>query len=168
MKILSHRNCPPYSILKKVTSISLLRSCSYQGNVAQLVRDCYGHAGGSEALQKYMTEVYKLSYTQDPDYAKLRKIFKDQLSGRDPRKTLEWLPVAQAVMPVKRASENGAPVPAAKRFCEVSPVPAAKKFCKVPVNPVIHCVSWRMVQLPMPAAMVCKVGFIPGELLVVQ
>lgn len=49
-----------------------------------------------------MAEVYKLQYTDVPPYSKLRRMFEDQLRGRDPKRTLEWLhPKAKPAKPIK-------------------------------------------------------------------
>lgn len=42
-------------------------------------------------LKSYMEEAYKLEYADKPPYSKLQEIFLDQLHGRDPVKTLEWI-----------------------------------------------------------------------------
>lgn len=56
------------------------------------MKDCFGSSSSSyKFLLDYMTKVYKLNYTDTPLYSVLRKIFTDQLKGRDPKKTLEWL-----------------------------------------------------------------------------
>lgn len=81
--------------------IMLCASFRYHGDAAKLVRDCYG-SNGSKALQNYMAEVYKLQYTDMPPYSKLKRIFEDQLRGRDPKRTLEWLhPKAKPAKPIK-------------------------------------------------------------------
>ena len=56
-----------------------------------MLRDCFRSDSPPEFLAVYMTEVYKLEYTQAPDYSKLARLFTRQLQGRDPRKTLEWM-----------------------------------------------------------------------------
>lgn len=85
----------------------------YKGNAPKLVKDCFGSGSGSKALQGYMSEVYKLGYSAKPPYEKLHKFFKDQLSGRNPVKTLEWLTPAK---PVKHALDDEGPsVPVVKR-----------------------------------------------------
>ena len=56
------------------------------------MKDCFGSTSGNfKFLLDYMTEVYKLNYADTPPYSVLGKIFIDQLKGRDPKKTLEWL-----------------------------------------------------------------------------
>lgn len=43
-----------------------------------------------------MTEVYKLTYIEKPDYNKLKTLFTNQLKNRDPTKSLEWLSSVQS------------------------------------------------------------------------
>lgn len=68
----------------------------YQKKVEKLMKDCFGSAHNTKFLQEYMSEVYKLDYTETPDYIKLKWIFTKQLHGRDPTKTLEWLAPAKS------------------------------------------------------------------------
>ena len=52
--------------------------------------DCFGPSS-PKYLRTYMEEIYKLGYSDKPPYSKLRIIFQNQLHGRDPTKTLEWV-----------------------------------------------------------------------------
>lgn len=63
----------------------------YKENVEKLITDCFV-TSNPKFLLSYMKEVYKLGYSETPNYPKLMKIFTDQLHGCDPTETLEWLP----------------------------------------------------------------------------
>jgi len=66
--------------------------CRYKGHVGTLMTDCFGSAKNSpKFLQTYMNDVYKLGYTDAPQYSKLRGIIQNHLSGRDATRTLEWI-----------------------------------------------------------------------------
>lgn len=62
-----------------------------------MVKECF-NSTGPLYLEKYMSAVYQLEYTEKPLYKQLKKLFSDHLGSHDPTKTLEWLP---AVAPSK-------------------------------------------------------------------
>ena len=54
--------------------------------------DCFRSARPiPQFLELYMTQVYKLQYSDSPDFSQFKKIFEDHLNGRDPSISLEWM-----------------------------------------------------------------------------
>ena len=69
--------------------------CRYHGDAVGLVKACFGDVPPPSSLRAYMDAVYRLGYTDRPDYDKLKELFTKELKGLgcrgDGRDSLDWI-----------------------------------------------------------------------------
>ena len=66
---------------------------------------CFDGPATPSCLEQYMKSVYSLSYTVEPNYAKLKSLFKDELKSRgmkDDGAGLDWVSGSSLVAGSKR------------------------------------------------------------------
>ena len=68
----------------------------YHGDVSGLLKACFGGVAPPSCLRGYMEDVYKLGYSDKPNYNKLKELFTKELNALgcrgDGRDGLDWIP----------------------------------------------------------------------------
>ncbi|XP_064403062.1 serine/threonine-protein kinase VRK1-like isoform X2 [Halichondria panicea] len=70
------------------------KKMGYKSNVGELMTACFHSNPVPSCLRDYMKQVFRLEYTQDPDYTQLKKLFQRELKHigcKDDSKGLDWL-----------------------------------------------------------------------------
>ena len=81
------------TLLLALCSLSVVWS-RYKTDVLGLMSACFPDNPPPSCLHEYMKRVYKMEYTEKPDYPRLKDLFQNELkrmSCRDDHKQLDWL-----------------------------------------------------------------------------
>ncbi len=68
--------------------------CRYSRNIKQLMTACFNTNPIPLCLQDFMRQVFKLEYTQEPNYSMLKGLFQKELKklgSKDDPENLDWL-----------------------------------------------------------------------------
>ena len=74
--------------------------CRYKLDVGKLICDCFHGDPAPKCLADYMKYVYKLEYTQQPDYSKVKGLFQrglKDMGSKDDHKGLDWITSSRKV-----------------------------------------------------------------------
>ena len=67
----------------------------YHGDAVGLLKACFGDVRPPSSLRAYMDAVYRLDYTDRPDYHKLKDLFTKELKALgchgDGKDSLDWI-----------------------------------------------------------------------------
>ena len=79
--------------------------CRYHGDAVGLLKACFGAVSPPSSLTAYMDAVYRLGYTDQPDYSKLKDLFTKELKALgcrgDGKDSLDWITSGKVCFPNK-------------------------------------------------------------------